>query len=111
MDISESKIIFIIFIVVIIFIICDMKLKRKKYRENLWVGQNPNINPNCGHVKKNKKPYVSSWSISNYSDAYDCYKDCIKSADCQYVGVGFDCYDNCFNNVVWPGNTLGDYNQ
>jgi hypothetical protein len=106
MNISENKIIILISIVVIILIIYDFKSK-----EHLLVGQNPNINPRCNHIKEYKKPYVSRWSISNYSDAYDCYNKCIKDADCQYVGVGFDCYDNCFNNVVWPGNTLGDYNQ
>lgn len=106
MNINKNEITILIFIIIIMYMYIDSPIT-----ENLWIGQNPNINPKCNHVKEFKKPYVSRWNISNYSDAYDCYNKCINEAECQYVGLSFDCYNNCFNNVEFPGNTLGDYNQ
>jgi hypothetical protein len=89
----------IIFFIIIVIIVCIMYNLNSKPREHLWVGQNPNMHPQCDHVESEKKPYVNNYNISNYSDAYDCYNKCIKDADCGYVGVAFDCYNNCFNNL------------
>lgn len=98
---KKNKTILIVIVIIISYIVYN-QCANKKIKEHLWINQNPNIQHQCNRVKEEKKPYISNWNTSNYSDAYDCYNKCLNDADCQYVGVGFDCYDNCFNNIVWP---------
>ena len=95
----------IISIILVIIIICILL---KNNQENMRVTRpaniaNPVANPvweKCDHIGPFKNPFKNQWGISDMNThGWDCYKKCIEDSNCNYVGVGFDCYNNCFHNL------------
>ena len=95
----------LIIIIVLLTIAMLVSLNKK---ENMRVTRPANIaNPvnvpvwdKCDHIGPFKNPFKNQWGISDMNiHGWDCYKQCIEDSNCNYVGVGFDCYNNCFNNL------------
>jgi hypothetical protein len=97
-------------LVIILFVIITYVILQPKFNEPFYIG----VRPKCDPIKPFKNKYRENYLTSNIKNAFICYKDCIDSGECGYVGLGFDCYNNCFDNVDGTpaqNNTLGDYGQ
>lgn len=64
-----------------------------------------NASSTCNHTKcKHIRQYKNH--NPDYKLGHKCYAECLKNAKCAYTGIGFDCYNNCFDNIQNRGHFL-----